>query len=98
MPNNVLIESFLSIIERFRLADIEIAALAGISPHTVRLCRVGRTMPTQARCQAAIEGFVARSKDARSRADLQLCGGNDGGPMAQDPSPTRQRRAAQPNR
>jgi hypothetical protein len=66
------LRSFLAIMARFDLTDIEVSALTGIAPGTARYVRIGRVLPTQARCRAAIRDFNERNRAAKQRSDLSL--------------------------
>lgn len=68
-----LISEFIGIVGSLGLSDVTVAGLCGISPHTVRVTRLGRELPKHARCRRAVVEFVRRNRRARAAAELQSC-------------------------
>jgi hypothetical protein len=73
MPTDLL-AVFFCICARHKLNDVEVAALAGIAPHTCRVVRLTRQLPAHERCRDAIAAFVARNRTAVARDELRMSG------------------------
>lgn len=75
-PNNdtSAIERFKQIAKVHGLSDAEVAGLAGVSPHTVRVIRLASIMPRHARCRRAVVEFVRVNGKAKSREALRAVG------------------------
>ena len=72
MTSRELIDSYVAILDRLGLSNATAAALTGLSEHTVRIVRLGRTLPKHERCRTAMAAFVSANKSAKCRADLRV--------------------------
>lgn len=72
MSDQELMERFLAIGERLKLSDTQVAVASGLAPYTVRMMRVGKTLPRQARCLSLITEFILRNRHAKQRGEVRL--------------------------
>jgi hypothetical protein len=77
-----LLRSYLEILERLKLSDVDAAALTGLAYHTVRVVRVSGSLPRRRHCVEALEAFVAANAGAQSRAELRFTTRPPFGPSA----------------
>jgi hypothetical protein len=72
VPTHPIAEELDRLAERFDLHDFELAALAGVSPNTVRFARATGAPPKQADTLRAVVRLIERAKTAHRRSDLSL--------------------------
>lgn len=67
----LVLDQLFALVDRFDLSDTELAGLTGLSPHTVRVVRIGRAMPRHAHCRRALREFVSKNLGVQSRGELR---------------------------
>ena len=72
VPTHPDVENLERIAERFDLSDSELAAIAGVSPNTIRFCRATGQPPKHVDTVRAVAAFLNRAKAAQKRTDLAL--------------------------
>ncbi len=60
------------LMEQTGLASHEVAAGAGISPSTMRICLISRRLPEGNDARLKLAKFLQRNADARARADVRF--------------------------
>ena len=72
MPEHILIQALMKIMDRAHVHYSGVAYASGLSPATVRHVLASGRMPSRSNARRALEHFVKKNEQAACRSDLRF--------------------------